>query len=184
MVFLAVTAEEKGLLGSEYYADQPALSAGQDRRRDQHGRARRPKGPARNFTTSGSAKLGPAGRPDRRREGAKACAFAPDPHPEAGHFFRSDHFSFAKRGVPALSFGSGNDLVNGGVAAGEARAQEYTANHYHQPADEWSPQWDFTGMANDGAMLYAVGERLANSREWPNWATGQRIPRHARPHCG
>ena len=61
-------------------------------------------------------------------------------------------------------------MVNGGVARGEALAQEYTAKHYHQPSDEWSPQWDFSGIAKDGAMLHAVGERLANSREWPNWA--------------
>src|SRR6185312_16913034 len=83
-----------------------------------------PGGAARNFTTSGSVK---SGLLDLMVADAKALglAYAPDPHPEAGHFFRSDHFSFAKRGVPALSFGSGNDLVNGGVAAGEAQHKDY-----------------------------------------------------------
>ena len=64
-----------------------------------------------------------------------------DPLPEAGHFFRSDHFSFAKRGVPAISFGSGNDWVDGGMAAGKAAEAEYTTNHYHQPSDEVDPAW-------------------------------------------
>ena len=69
--------------------------------------------------------------------------YSPDPHPEAGHFYRSDHFSFAKVGVPAISFGDGNDLVNGGTERGEALAKEYTDKHYHQPSDEWLPTWDF-----------------------------------------
>ena len=72
--------------------------------------------------------------------------------------------------MPALSFGAGRDLVNGGLARGEALAADYTAKRYHQPADEFNPQWDFTGMAQDANLLHIVGERLANSREWPNWS--------------
>jgi Zn-dependent M28 family amino/carboxypeptidase len=127
-------------------------------------------GPTRNFSMSGSARLDLVDDliAEGKREGR---AFAPDPHPEAGHFFRSDHFSFAKVGVPAVSFDSGDDMVNGGVARGEALAAEYVTKHYHQPSDEWSPQWDFSGLAGDAAMLHAVGEHLANSREWPNWAS-------------
>jgi Zn-dependent M28 family amino/carboxypeptidase len=94
----------------------------------------------------------------------------PEPHPENGGFYRSDHFSMAKRGVPAISFESGNDLVNGGTERGEAVSKAYTELRYHQPADEWSPDWDLRGMAEDLSMLYAVGARLANSREWPNWS--------------
>ena len=94
----------------------------------------------------------------------------PDPHPESGGFYRSDHFSFAKQGVPAISFKPGNDLVNGGTARGEALAADYTAKRYHQPDDEFNPQWDFRGMAEDGNLLHLLGERLANSREWPNWS--------------
>jgi Zn-dependent M28 family amino/carboxypeptidase len=97
-------------------------------------------------------------------------SYTPDPHPEAGGFFRSDHFTFAKVGIPALSFGPGQDLVNGGVARAEAWSKNYTANMYHQPADEYSPDWDFTGMAQDAELLHGVGLRLANSREWPNWS--------------
>jgi Zn-dependent M28 family amino/carboxypeptidase len=68
-----------------------------------------------------------------------------------------------------LSFASGNDLVEGGLAAGEAASKAYTAERYHQPADEWRADWSFTGMAHDLPLLYRVGETLANSRRWPEW---------------
>ena len=96
--------------------------------------------------------------------------YSPDPHPEAGHFYRSDHFSFAKVGVPAISFSEGNDLLNGGVARGEALDKEYTEKHYHQPSDEWQPSWDFTGMAEDDQLLHNLGRDLAHSGVWPNWS--------------
>ena len=168
VVFLNVTAEEKGLLGSEYYAAKPLYPLAKTVAVINMD-ALDPMGPARNFTTSGSAK---SDLQDRLVADAKnaGLVYSPDPHPEAGHFFRSDHFSFAKRGVPALSFGSGNDLVNGGVAAGEAQHKEYVDNHYHQPADEWKPDWTFAGMAHDLGVLYQVGAELANSIEWPDWS--------------
>jgi len=72
--------------------------------------------------------------------------------------------------VPAFSFGSGNDLVNGGVAAGEAAHKDYVSNRYHQPADEWQADWTFAGMSHDLGVLYAVGAELANSNQWPDWA--------------
>lgn len=168
VVFLNVTAEEKGLLGSEYYAANPlyplATTAGvlnMD--------ALDPHGPARNFTISGSAKLGLLDDliADAKQYG---MSYTADPKPEAGHFFRSDHFSFAKRGVPAISFGSGNDWVNGGLKAGKAAEDEYVAKHYHQPSDEWQASWSFTGMARDLQLLYAVGSQLANSGQWPDWS--------------
>jgi len=168
VVFLAVTAEEKGLLGSEYYAQNPlfpeAKTAGVIN--TDGGQIW---GPARNFTISGNAKLGLLDM--LIAEGQKQGRYySPDPHPEAGHFYRSDHFSFAKVGVPAISFGEGNDLVNGGIARGEALEKEYIDKHYHQPSDEWSPAWDFTGMAEDDQLLHNLGRDLANSREWPNWS--------------
>ena len=128
-----------------------------------------PHGVARNFTTSGNAQ---SELQDALIAEGKAMnmSYAPDPHPEAGYFFRSDHFSFAKRGVPALSFSSGNDLVDGGIAAGEAAQKEYTANHYHQPSDEWQASWTFAGMAHDLPLLYKLGSDLANSQRWPDWS--------------
>ena len=167
VVFLNVTAEEKGLLGSEYYAANPlyrlATTVGvlnMD--------ALDPHGPARNFTISGSAKLGLLD--DLVAEAKKhGMTYTADPKPEAGYFFRSDHFSFAKRGVPAVSFGSGDDWVDGGLAAGKAAEDDYNAKRYHQPADEWQANWSFTGMARDLQVLYGVGNDLANDDQWPNW---------------
>jgi Zn-dependent M28 family amino/carboxypeptidase len=168
IVFLAVTAEEKGLLGSEYYATHPLFPLAKTvgvLNTDSLGVW----GPAKNFSISGTAKLDllddliAAGKEQGRY-------FTTDPHPETGGFYRSDHFSFAKQGVPALSFGSGRDLATGGLARGEELAADYTSKRYHQPADEFNPQWDFSGMAQDANLLHIVGERLANSREWPNWS--------------
>jgi Zn-dependent M28 family amino/carboxypeptidase len=168
VVFLAVTAEERGLLGSEYYGANPlypldttvgmlntdALSTA---------------GPARDFSISGTAKLGLLD--DLIEEGRKqGRSFTPDARPEAGSFYRSDHFTLAKRGVPAISFESGEDLVEGGRAAGKAWAEAYTRDKYHQPADEWAPAWNATGQAVDAELLFNLGQRLANSREWPNWS--------------
>lgn len=168
VVFLNVTAEEKGLLGSEYYASKPLYPLAKTVAVINMD-ALDPMGPAHNFTTSGSAKsdLQDLLDADAKKAG---LVYSPDPHPEAGHFFRSDHFSFAKRGVPALSYGSGNDLVNGGVAVGEAEHKDYVDNRYHQPADEWKAEWTFAGMSHDLGVLYQVGADLASSIEWPDWS--------------
>ena len=167
-VFMAVTAEEKGLLGSEYYAANPIYPVGKTvgaLNTDVLGVL----GPAKDFSVRGNQKFGlldilvdEAGKRGRR--------FTPDPHPEKGGFFRSDHFTLAKVGIPALSFTPGQDLVKGGVARAEAWDKTYTTKMYHQPADEYSPDWDFTGMAQDAELLHGVGLRLANSRDWPNWS--------------
>jgi Zn-dependent M28 family amino/carboxypeptidase len=168
IVFLNVTAEEKGLLGSEYYASKPLYPLGKTVAVINMD-ALSPNGPSRDFAISGNAKLDLL---DQLTATAKRwnLTYSPDPRPEAGGFFRSDHFSFAKRGVPALSFESGDDLVDGGVAAGKKAAEEYTANHYHQPSDEWQASWTFTGMARDLQILYTLGSDLANSNTWPNWS--------------
>jgi Zn-dependent M28 family amino/carboxypeptidase len=170
VVFLAVTAEEKGLLGSEYYATHPLYPLAKTvgvLNTDSMGVW----GPEKNFSISGTAKLDLLD--DLIAEGKRQGRyFTPDPHPESGGFYRSDHFSFAKQGVPAISFKPGNDLVNGGTARGEALSADYTAKRYHQPDDEFNAggTWDFRGMAEDANLLHLLGERLANSREWPNWS--------------
>jgi Zn-dependent M28 family amino/carboxypeptidase len=169
VVFLAVTAEEKGLLGSEYYGANPlyplATTVGM-----LNTDALRVSGEERDFSISGNAKLGLLD--DLIEEGRKqGRSYSADPHPEAGHFFRSDHFMLAKRGVPAISFESGLDLVNGGTARGEAEQAAYVRDRYHQPADEWYPGWNTAGQVQDGELLFALGERLANDREWPNWSS-------------
>jgi Zn-dependent M28 family amino/carboxypeptidase len=168
IVFLAVTAEEKGLLGSEYYATHPLYAPGKTVA-NLNVDAWLPYGRQKDFTIRGTAKLDlvedvvAAGK-------AQGRYYVPDPHPETGGFYRSDHFSFAKVGVPAISFSQGLDLVNGGTARGEALANDYNVKHYHQPSDEWQANWDWSGVAENAELLHQVGLKLANSREWPNWS--------------
>ncbi len=170
LVFLAVTAEEKGLLGSEYYAEHPIYDPAKTVA-DLNMDAFMLTGPAQDMTTSGSGKtdLEDLLKAELKAEGR---SFTPDPLPEAGHFFRSDHFPMAKRGIPAISVGSGIDLYKGGREAGEAAERDYTANRYHQPSDEWTPQLDFSGEAVDVGTVYKLGLKLANSRIWPGWNPG------------
>jgi Zn-dependent M28 family amino/carboxypeptidase len=170
ILFLAVTAEERGLLGSEYYAANPLYPLSRtvgDLNIDALSAA----GPAKDITTSGDGKVD---LQDLLVAKAKAHGryFTPDPSPQAGHFYRSDHFPFAKRGVPAISVGSGEDLVKGGKEAGAKAEEDYTANRYHQPADEWSADWDLSGQAMDIGLFYEVGADLANSKTWPEWQAG------------
>jgi len=97
---------------------------------------------------------------------------SPDPEPEKGGFFRSDHFSLAKFGIPAISPGGGTDLLVGGKNAGKALRDDYTANHYHQPSDEWIASWDLSGPVEDDEALHIVGDTLANDDAWPGWYDG------------
>jgi Zn-dependent M28 family amino/carboxypeptidase len=168
IVFLAVTAEEKGLLGSEYYGANPvyplATTAGMFNMDNMFGQ-----GAAKDFTISGVAKLGLLDL--LVAEGSKlGRVYVPDPRTESGGFYRSDHFSMAKQGVPAVSFKPGTDLANGGVERGRALADAYTKDRYHQPADEWSADWDLSSVAPDLTLLYNAGRALADSRTWPAWS--------------
>jgi len=169
VVFLAVTAEEKGLLGSEYYASKPLYPL--DRTVaviNMDGMS--PNVPSRDFGIYGTAKLELLD--DLKTvAGARGLRYTPDPKPEAGYFFRSDHFSFAKRGVPALSYSAGQDWEVGGIAAGKAASDDYTAKRYHQQGDEWQPDWTFAGAARDLSILYTLGMQLADSNQWPNWSS-------------
>ncbi|MFC0686548.1 M28 family metallopeptidase [Novosphingobium clariflavum] len=168
VLFLAVTAEEKGLLGSEYYADNPlrplATTAG----------VINMDGPlsiskTTNFSISGAAKLDLLTM--LTEEGQKLGRhYTPDARPEAGSFYRSDHFSMAKRGVPAISFSPGRELAEGGEARGKELSDAYTRDKYHQPADEYDPNWDTSGWVSDLTLLYNTGVRLAGSHVWPNWS--------------
>ena len=168
VLFLSVTAEEKGLLGSEYYAANPlrplATTAGvinmdgpfaADRTRD--------------FSISGAAKLDLLTilTEEGKKEGR---VYSPDARPEAGSFYRSDHFPMAKRGVPAISYDGGSDFVNGGTARAKLWADTYTRDRYHQPADEYDPNWNTANVASDMRLLYKTGRRLADSHVWPAWS--------------
>ena len=91
----------------------------------------------------------------------------------AGYYFRSDHFNFAKAGVPALYLDSGTDLIEGGKSAGEAAGKDYTANRYHKPGDQYdAATWKVDGIVQDLETLYSIGAKLANDGQWPNWYAG------------
>ena len=170
VMFLAVTAEEKGLLGSEYYADNPLYPLGKTvgvLNMDGMNLL----GRSKDVSMSGNAPL--TLQDDMIKVAAKyGMTFSPDPNPQAGSFYRSDHFPFAKRGVPAISFGAGNNLEKGGVAAGKAASEAYTRDAYHQPADNFDPSWDMSGVVQELGVFYDLGAELANSRKWPEWKQG------------
>jgi Zn-dependent M28 family amino/carboxypeptidase len=170
VIFAAVTAEEAGLLGSAQYADHPlyplertaavinmdALYAG---------------GPTRDVDVIGydSSDLedylrDAAGKQDR--------VLKPEPTPERGFFYRSDHFNLAKKGVPALYFKLGTDDREHGEEWGRQQQEDYIANRYHKPSDQYDPSLDFRGSMQDIELFYAVGSRVANERDWPEWNRG------------
>ena len=163
IVFLAVTAEESGLLGSAYYAANPIYPARADRRRLQHGFAEHGRRRARlrldRRRQVGARRLS---RPRRRR--APGLRVSAEPTPEAGYYFRSDQFSLAKQGVPMLYGRGGEDLVNGGPAAGRAAAQDYRANRYHGVDDEYDPDWDWAGRAQRRRHLLPGRPRAGDDR--------------------
>jgi Zn-dependent M28 family amino/carboxypeptidase len=173
LLFAAWTAEERGLLGSEYFASNPLYPAEKM---------------VANITLDTLQTVGPArdviligqGQSELEDSMARLAAaqgryVTPDSHPERGLFYRADHFPMAKRGVPVLllmALGAGPDLVAGGREAGDRWVSEFTARCYHQTCDEWRPDWDLRGAAQDVALAYAIGRELAFSRRWPAWRPG------------
>ena len=167
IAFICWTMEEQGLLGSEYFAEHPLWPLSHivgginiD--------ANLPEGRAHDLVIvgRGSSQLEDLLAQVLKQQGR---VLSPDPEPEKGHFYRSDHFSLAKVGVPMLAPGGGHDLVNGGPAAGQAIADDYRNHRYHQPSDEWSPTWDLSGPIEDLDAYYEFGRELADSEVWPNW---------------
>ena len=170
IVFLAVTAEESGLLGSKYYAQNPVFPLAQTVggvNMDAFSMA----GPAKNLTVIGKGKS----ELDTYLDvAAKAEGRTPEmePTPEKGFYYRSDHFSFAKLGVPMIYFEGGDDLVTGGKEAAKAVAEDYEKNRYHAPDDEYDEKWDWSGVMSDLKLYYRVGRMLAMTDAWPNWNKG------------
>jgi Zn-dependent M28 family amino/carboxypeptidase len=166
-VFLAVTLEESGLLGSEYYGQNPVYPLN----RTVGGvnmDALAPGGRTHDYAMIGGDK---SELNDLFRTAiiARGLVESPEDSPEKGHYYRSDHFSLAKRGVPMFNFGRGIDWVQGGKSAGKAAEDDYTANRYHQPSDEYSDAWDWSGIMQDMELFYTLGRNLANGTTWPNW---------------
>ncbi|BBB12267.1 M28 family metallopeptidase [Sphingopyxis sp. FD7] len=170
IVFLAVTAEESGLLGSKYYAENPVFPLAQTVG-GVNMDALNSVGPAKDIVVVGAGKSELDAYVEKlaRMEGRTVKA---EPTPEKGFYYRSDHFSFAKLGVPMFNFGSGDDLVEGGVEAGQKAAEDYEKNRYHAPGDEYEAITNWDGMMSDLRLYYAAGRMLAMTEAWPNWVEG------------
>jgi Zn-dependent M28 family amino/carboxypeptidase len=167
LAFAFWTMEEQGLLGSEYFAEHPVwplkhivgvvnVDGGI------------PGGRARDMSLAGS---GQSELEDVLADALKTQnrVVTPDSEPEKGGFFRSDHFSLARAGVPAITPSGGDDLIDGGKARAKALGDDYVEHRYHQPSDEFDPKWDFSGLSADVEILHTLGDALANSDRWPNW---------------
>lgn len=169
-LFLAVTLEESGLLGSAYYAETPTVPLNKIVAGINMDGAL-PIGRTKDMVVVG---YGASQLEDRLKDvlAAQDRVIKADTTPEAGYFYRSDHISFAKKGVPMLYADGGEDKLEGGVAAGKAAAAAYTAERYHKPMDEYSDSWDLSGFQEDISALYQVGRDIAKSTDWPTWYEG------------
>jgi Zn-dependent M28 family amino/carboxypeptidase len=166
-LFVFVTAEESGLLGSAYFGEHPTVPASKIVAAlnmdivPVNGRIR-----DLNVMGDNKSSLGPALAQLVKSEGVR---LSPDAHPEQGHFYRSDHFSFAKAGIPSVSIGGGVDYVGRPAGWGLQQAEDYTAHRYHQPSDEYRPDWDLTGAAQLADIVYRFGLSIGNARTVPTW---------------
>ncbi len=168
VIFLATTAEEQGLLGSAFYANHPLLPidktvAGLNMD------ALRAIGKTRDIVVVGHgfSELDKYLLEAASRQGR---VIIPDPKPENGYYFRSDHFSLAKKGVPMMYAKGGDDHVEHGSEFGKSRLQEYTEKHYHQVSDEYSEDWDVSGIMQDLALFYDIARQIVDSDDWPQWS--------------
>ena len=170
VLFLMVTAEEQGLLGSQYYAVTPIYPLEKTVANinidgvNQWGRTS-------DLVLVG---LGASELDDYVKTAAaeQNRTVRPDAEPEKGFYYRSDHFNFAKQGVPALDPDTGTVFVGKPPEYGKQKRDEYTNNDDHQPSDQVKPDWDLTGAADDADLFFAVGYRVANADKFPEWTAG------------
>jgi Zn-dependent M28 family amino/carboxypeptidase len=167
LLFVFVTAEESGLLGSSWFAQHPTVPI-EDIVADLNIDGGNLLGEVRDLNVLGDTKssLGPLLARALRARGVR---ISPEEHPEQGHFYRSDHFSFAQAGVPAVSIGAGTQFVGRPVGWGAAQNADYTAHRYHQPSDEYRPDFDLRGAVQLSEIILDFGLSLANSGVYPQW---------------
>jgi Zn-dependent M28 family amino/carboxypeptidase len=170
IMFLAVTLEESGLLGSEYFAKYPPIDLANIVAGFNYDGIL-PTGLTNDMVVVG---YGASELEDLlENELAKSSRYInPDPNPEKGYFYRSDHISFAKRGVPVLYADGGFDLVAGGKEAGFLIEEQYRVDAYHDVADEYDESWDLDGLNQSIDVIFNISNELANSQQWPNWYDG------------
>jgi Zn-dependent M28 family amino/carboxypeptidase len=171
LVFAAWTAEERGLLGSEYYAQHPLFPM-ETTVANLTFDTLQWNGPVKDAVLVGRGQSGDMEALLTSAAKAQGRYVTDENHPERGLFYRADHFSFAKRGVPVLldmALAGAYDMVEGGRPAGERWLDSFTATCYHQTCDAWAPTWNLKGAAQEAELFYEIGNRLANSRNWPQW---------------
>jgi Zn-dependent M28 family amino/carboxypeptidase len=170
IVFLAVTGEEQGLLGSDYYAQHPLFPV-KNTVADINMDELLAFGPMRDVTITG---YGQSELDDYARAAAQEQNryVIPYQHPETGSFYRSDHFSFAKVGIPALYASGQFESRLHGKAFAEQQRKDFEEKNYHQPSDEYDPSWDLRGAAQDARLLFRVGQKLASETTFPKWKEG------------
>lgn len=171
ILFLAVTAEEQGLLGSAYYAESPIYPPNKTVAVINMD-ALMAIGEMKDLTVvgHGQSELDDLAESIAQKQGRYII---PDPEPGSGHFFRSDHFSFAKVGIPALYASGSHEHMTKGIDYVKKEAEHYVSTDYHQPSDEYSEDWDLSGMVQDGTLFYELGSELSNKSDlWPKWKDG------------
>ncbi len=170
VLFVAVTAEESGLLGSAYYGEKPLVPLAQTVA-GLNIDAMLPVGETKDMKVIG---FGSSELEDllKKQLDKRAMYIVPDDKPEAGYYYRSDHISLAKKGVPMLYADAGNNHITNGLTYGEEFADEYTRERYHKPGDEYDNSWDLSGIVQVTDVLLDMGYELANSDDWPNWYEG------------
>ncbi|MBI2496691.1 MAG: M28 family peptidase [Opitutae bacterium] len=170
ILFLSVTAEEKGLLGSRYYATEPLYPLTKTLANINMDGAN-PFGPTSDMATVGfgASTIDDIGAAVAAAQGR---VMKPEAHPEHGSYYRSDHFEFAKVGVPSYYPKNGRIYIGQSADFAEKQVKDYIANRYHKVTDEVQPDWTFEGAAQDTAFLLEVGLRIANGDTWPEWKPG------------
>jgi Zn-dependent M28 family amino/carboxypeptidase len=170
IIFLMAAAEEDGLLGSLFYAQFPLYPLNKTLA-NINVDGMNMLGRTKDLTLIG---LGASDLDDYAREAAaeQSRVIAPDAEPEKGYYYRSDHFNFAKNGVPALNPDAGIEYIGKPPDYGKTKRDEYTNNDYHAPSDEVKPDWDLAGAAEDAKLFLAVGYRVAQAEKFPEWKPG------------
>ncbi len=167
VLFIALTAEESGLLGATYYATHPLRPLGTTAAVINM-EMWSPDGPTRDISSWGQGKVS-LERDLRAAAAALGRTYSTDPDLEAGLFYRADHFAFAQAGVPAITIGPGMDQLDGGVEGGKAARADYFAKRYHQPGDEFGDGWDMRGPTADTEVVLRLVREVAGSGAWPAW---------------
>lgn len=175
ILFIATTAEEQGLLGAEYYVRNPLVPTAQTVANINID-SMNVLGPTTDITPMG-ADRSTIGKFVEELAKENNLTISPDAHPEQGYFYRSDHFPFAKAGIPAVNWEPGTKFVGHSDKWAEEQLQDYREHRYHQPSDEYSPNWDFSGMVQQARLAFILGLRIANAPEPPQWKKGDEFER-------